>query len=194
MIGFIDPLITQLETTDNYNAITNRSHFTVHRYIRTRFSAFTSRILAKDFISPTATSNHTWSLIFTTWFFLSIFYNCQFRRLDSIQFLCSHAHILAAGVSKLDSILLNWTLLYNYFARTTQRTQPVYCWEVIITASLHRNGSYLIVACIFFAAGICLPSPCLAMNVYSDFAIPAFGRHLTVWYIELSGYCWKAAS
>jgi hypothetical protein len=27
---------------------------------------------------------------------------------------------------------------------------------------------------------MCLPSRCLAMNVYSDFAIPAFGRYVTV--------------
>jgi hypothetical protein len=27
---------------------------------------------------------------------------------------------------------------------------------------------------------MCLPSRCLAVNVYSDFAIPAFERHVTV--------------
>jgi hypothetical protein len=34
--------------------------------------------------------------------------------------------------------------------------------------------------CLFVAAGTCLPRRCLAMNVYSDFTIPAFGRHITV--------------
>jgi hypothetical protein len=35
--------------------------------------------------------------------------------------------------------------------------------------SLHNNGSYSILACVFVAAGMCLQSRCLAMNVYSDF-------------------------
>jgi hypothetical protein len=51
---------------------------------------------------------------------------------------------------------------------------------------LHRNGSLSIVACVFVAAGMCLPSRCLAMNVYSDFAIPAFGRHVTIFYDSMS--------
>jgi hypothetical protein len=36
------------------------------------------------------------------------------------------------------------------------------------------------VACLFVAAGTCLPRCCLSMNVYSDFTIPAFGRHITI--------------
>jgi hypothetical protein len=51
---------------------------------------------------------------------------------------------------------------------------------IVFTAPLHDNGIYLIVACVFFVAGMCLPSRCLAMNIYSDFTIPAFGRHVTV--------------
>jgi hypothetical protein len=47
----------------------------------------------------------------------------------------------------------------------------------VFTAPLHSNGSYSIVACVFVDAGMCLSSRCLAMNVYSDFTIPAFGRH-----------------
>jgi hypothetical protein len=30
------------------------------------------------------------------------------------------------------------------------------------------------------SVGMCLPSLCLAMGVYSDFTIPAFGRHVTI--------------
>jgi hypothetical protein len=37
-----------------------------------------------------------------------------------------------------------------------------------------------IVPCLFVAAETCLPSLCLAMNVYSEFTIPGFGRHVTV--------------
>jgi hypothetical protein len=84
------------------------------------------------------------------------------------------------GVSKLDSILLNWTLLYNHFARATQKTQTLYCWQGVFAAPLHSNGSYSIVACVFVAAVMRLTSRCLSMNVYSEFTIPAFGRHITL--------------
>jgi hypothetical protein len=81
----------------------------------------------------------------------------------------------------LGYLLYCQTFLYNYFARTTQETQPLYCWEGMFTAPLHSNGSYLIVACVFVAAGMCLPSRCLARNVYSDLAIPALWRHFTIY-------------
>jgi hypothetical protein len=61
-----------------------------------------------------------------------------------------------------------------------QKTQPIYCSEGVFTAPLHSNGSYSIVAFVFIAAGMCLPSRCLAMNVYFAFAILAFGRHVTI--------------
>jgi hypothetical protein len=68
-----------------------------------------------------------------------------------------------------------------------QKTQPLYCWESVFTAPLHSNGSYSIVACVFVEGGMCLPSHCLALNVYSDFIIPAFGCHVTIYvYIYLS--------
>jgi hypothetical protein len=51
----------------------------------------------------------------------------------------------------------------------------------MFTVPLHSNGSYSIVAWVFLAAGMCLPSRCLAMNVYSDFIIPAFGHHVTIY-------------
>jgi hydroxymethylglutaryl-CoA reductase len=37
-----------------------------------------------------------------------------------------------------------------------------------------------VVACVFVAGEMRLSSRCLANSVYSDFAIPAFGRHVTV--------------
>jgi hypothetical protein len=44
----------------------------------------------------TVTSNHTWkSSLHRLLPFFSLFHNCQFRRLDSVQFYCSQAHILA---------------------------------------------------------------------------------------------------
>jgi hypothetical protein len=58
----------------------------------------------------------------------------------------------------------------------------------VFTAPLHGNGSYSIVACVFVAAEMCLQSSYLAMNIYSDFTIPAFGRHVTM-YIHMHSRC-----
>jgi hypothetical protein len=52
--------------------------------------------------------------------------------------------------------------------------------ENYVYSAMHSNGNYSIVACVFVAAGMCLPSRCLAINVYSDFTIPAFQRHVTI--------------
>jgi hypothetical protein len=48
------------------------------------------------------------------------------------------------------------------------------------SSPLHRNGSSSLVACVFVAAGMCLPSRCLAMDVCSGPTILAFRRHITV--------------
>jgi hypothetical protein len=85
-----------------------------------------------------------------------------------------------AGVSKLDSIrlrLLKSILLHKHFARTTQKTQPLYCLEAVFTAPLHSKRKLfdcrLRIRCRenVFAE---------SLDVYSDFAVPAFGRHVTI--------------
>jgi hypothetical protein len=108
--------------------------------------------------------------------FLPLFCSCQFWGLDSIQFLCSQAHILAGWRLETQLTLPNWTLLCNHFARTMQKRQPLYCWEGVLC-----NGSYSIVAYLFVVAGMCLLSHCLAMNIYSDFAIPVDVRHVAIY-------------
>jgi hypothetical protein len=50
----------------------------------------------------------------------------------------------------------------------------------MFTMPLHSNGNYSIVVCVLVAVGVCLPTRCPAMNVYSDFIIPALGRHITI--------------
>jgi hypothetical protein len=68
----------------------------------------------------------------------------------------------------------------------------LYCYRGVFTPPLHRNGSSSIVACVFISAGTCLPSRCLAMNVYSGSAIPAFGRHnISEAKIKSSDECFK---
>jgi hypothetical protein len=62
-----------------------------------------------------------------------------------------------------------------------QKAQPLCCWEGVLIAPLHSNRSYWNVACVYFAARECLPSRCLEMNVCSDFTIPSFGLHVTLY-------------
>jgi hypothetical protein len=52
--------------------------------------------------------------------------------------------------------------------------------QVVFSSPLHNNTSNSIVAYVFVAASMCLPSRCVAINVYSDFTIQEFGRHVTV--------------
>jgi hypothetical protein len=126
-----------------------------------------------------------------SWLVLSCHYSATANSKESTQFNSSVPKIISwqAGVSKLDSSLngLNWALPYNYFAQTTQKAQAFYCWEGVFTALLHSNGRNSIVACVFVAAGMCLPSRCLAVNVYSYFTIPAFGvMSQYMWYLAQS--------
>jgi hypothetical protein len=175
MIGFIDILYTVLGTTSNYSRIADlhSSQFTVTHTLG--FSVFTSRILVTDLQQSHCHIKSRMKFSFHSLIpVLPLFFNCQ---------LSSSALTLIswqAAVSKLDSTLngLNWTLLYNHFARTTQKTQSLYCWEGVFTAQLPSNGSYSNVACVFNAAGMCLSSRCLAMNVSSDFTVPAVGRRV----------------
>jgi hypothetical protein len=51
---------------------------------------------------------------------------------------------------------------------------------LIIAARDPRYIASYIAACVFVAAGMFLPSSCLVMDVYSNFTIPAFGRHVIV--------------
>jgi hypothetical protein len=69
MIGFIDTLFTQLRTT--------------------------GRILTTIYDSRCNFKSHMESSFHSLIRFLPLFCNCQFRRLDSIQFLCCQAHIPA---------------------------------------------------------------------------------------------------
>jgi hypothetical protein len=61
---------------------------------------------------------------------------------------------------------LAWVPHYIVSGRTQQKTQ--------------FPNNLIIVACVFVAAGRCLPSRSLAMNVYSYSTIPAFMRHVTI--------------
>jgi hypothetical protein len=178
MNEFIDTLYPPLGTTSNYSAIADlhTSEFTVTHALG--LSVFTSRILATDLEqSHCHFKSHMQSSFHSLLPFLLLFCSC---RLNSISLLPSSysGRLASRNLTRLRHI--NWTPIYNHFALTTQKTQPFYCWEVVFTAPLHRNGSNSIVACVFVVAGMCLPIRCVAMNVCFDFTITAFGRHATI--------------
>jgi hypothetical protein len=135
------------------------------------FSVFTSRILAVDFITVSLSLQIAREVFFApSNSFLATLAAANSE--DSTQFNYSAPKLISrqAGISNLDPSLAIplQCFIYNRFARTTQKTRSLYCWECVFRAPLHSNRSYSIVACIFDATRMCLPSRCLANNVYSD--------------------------
>jgi hypothetical protein len=77
-------------------------------------------------------------------------------------------------------LVYDWLLIYDwttYVVKRRTHRKHIRCpamdiWELHrknIYSALNSNGSYAIVACVFFVAGMCLPSRC-----------PATGLHVTI--------------
>jgi hypothetical protein len=118
---------TQLGTTGNYSAIAilHTLQFTVTHTLG--FAVFTSPILATD-LSQSHFKSHMKSSTHSLIPFFSLFYNCQSRRFDSIQFLISRQ----AGISELDyfSLLLRPVFCLCPFVirrKRTHRKYSLYC-------------------------------------------------------------------
>jgi hypothetical protein len=120
--GFIAPYtFTHFGNTGNYCDIDyiHTSQFTAEHALV--FSVFTCRILAKDLSqSHCNLKSHMKSSLHSLIHFLSLFYNCQFRSLYSIQF-------------QLDSILFSTTVL-SVMPNTS--LQPLYTHHAENTASI----------------------------------------------------------
>jgi hypothetical protein len=72
--------------------------------------------------------------------------------------------------------------LYSLGSVPTENTaswQFPCCYIGVFNSPLYRNGSSIL-ACVFISAGTCLPSRCLAINVYPASTIPAFRQHGTL--------------
>jgi hypothetical protein len=105
MVAFIDVLYIHLGTTGNTTPplFPHSLQFTVTQALW--FSGFTSRILVTDLSQPHCNfKSHMKSSLHRLIHVLPLFCNCQFRRIDSVQFLSSQAHTPAGGVLQLDSI------------------------------------------------------------------------------------------
>jgi hypothetical protein len=108
--------------------------------------------------------------------FLQLFSNCQ---LNSIPLLpSSNPGRLVSSFYAVTASLR--TLLYNTLHGPRRKHSLSIDGKTHLTTPLHSNRSDSIVACVLFAAGMWLPNRCLAMNIYSDFIIPAFRRHVTL--------------
>jgi hypothetical protein len=112
-IGWLDLLAHNTRNYNQYSAIVDLHalQFTVTHALG--FSVLTSRVPAEDLQqSHCHFKSHMKSSLHSLIPFLPLFCSCQFRTLDSIQFLCSQAHILAGWrlESRLSSSQLNSSL------------------------------------------------------------------------------------
>jgi hypothetical protein len=113
--------------------------------------------------------------------FLLLFCSCQFRRLDSIKFLISRQ----AGVPNLHSLLPTSVLCcLTLFITTLHGPRRKHNLSTVDKAYLQRRCIATEVTALLLEYllphGMCLGGRWLEMNVYSDFTIPAFGRHVTI--------------
>jgi hypothetical protein len=79
----------------------------------------------------------------------------------------THSAICSLGSSGTRLPILSWTLLYNHFARTEQKTPfPTITLFLCLPIRFLETGSSIM--CVFISMGTCLASRCLAVN-YSGF-------------------------
>jgi hypothetical protein len=175
MIGFIDTLFTQLGTTGNYTAIANLHtlQFTVTYALGS--SVFTSRILVTDLSqSHCHFKSHMKSSFHRLIPFLPLFCNCQFRRLDLIQLLCSQAHVLADWRLETRLAYDFWNELF--FITTLHGPRGKHSLSIVGNACLQRR-------CITTEVNCCLRIRCRGF-VFTE----SFPSNERLFWLRYSGF------
>jgi hypothetical protein len=128
--------------------------------------------------------------------FLPSFCSCQFRRLDSVQFFCSQAHIPAGWRPDARLSTLCYRLVeksessvsfYNPSAGTTQKTQPLLLRRPVLLVRCLAMGVLLLGA--LTPAGMFLPSRCLAMGIHVHSAVYFSPKNTMIFF-----YCFMSAT
>jgi hypothetical protein len=116
MIGFIAPYTFTTRDYRQYSAVAVLHTFQFTATNTIGFSVFISRILATDLSQSHCNFKlHMKSSFHSLILFWPLFCSCQFRRLDSIQFLCPQANILS-GLrlrTRLYTLRLDYSILPN---------------------------------------------------------------------------------
>jgi hypothetical protein len=112
--------------------------------------------------------------------FLPLFCSCQFQRLDSIQFLCSQAHIpggwcLKARPFTSDCCSLLCHIFWLCPSITLGMDLPENTARIVDEACLPRHCLTIdgLLSCAYACAGMCLPSRCLAMGIHVMISWPS---------------------
>jgi hypothetical protein len=129
------------------------THFPVHSCSRTRILSSLVVSWQQIYHSPTVTSNHTWSLLVTAFFF-----SCHYSQSPST----------AISITRPNSLDCCSILLSSDCALGTDPTENAvfYCQECVFTGPLPGNECPSIVACAC-VTWICLPTRCLAMDIHA---------------------------
>jgi hypothetical protein len=139
------------------------------------FSVFTSRILATDLSQPHCNlKSHLKSYCHSLTPFLPLFCSCQFRRLDSIQFLCSQALIPAGWRPETRLYILGYcvwscilTVSFYKPRHRPHRKRSLYSWRGVFTAPLPSNRRTIV------------ERVCLRGNVFTE-SLPSNGINVTI--------------
>jgi hypothetical protein len=182
VIGFIDALFTQLGTTGNYTSITDLHG--VQRYTRTRILSLHQPNPSNGFITASLSHQITHEVFFTPPnSFLAIILQLPIpkTRLNSIPLLPSSYLSRLTSPNSTHFFSAELFLINNLHGPPRKHSLSIFGKACLQHRCIETEVTRLWLA-------YSLPRKMLTMNVYSDFTIPAFRRHVTIF--SSSSYNW----